>query len=192
MVANSGWARSPPPEAEANRRQRTMATTEIHVGTLEGDRVLLPAATATATATAAAAVDSVNYQLIKVAAFCPSGIQMKSQPLWLVNPPTETERERERERERGFLCGAGVEFFPHAAAEEKLKVVQIWSPLCSVRAAGSRTRRLWIPPELISSSPWRPLRDVPWIISRGRGRSGPPEEPTGITVCMLVWDIRVE
>lgn len=60
-----------PPEAEANRRQRTMATTEIHVGTLEGDRALLPAA----------AVDSGNYQLIRVAAFCPSGIQMKHQPL---------------------------------------------------------------------------------------------------------------
>lgn len=53
------------------------------------------------------------------------------------------------------------------AAEENLKVAHKWGPLCRDEVAGSRVRRPWIPPELISLSPWRALRDVPLIMSNG-------------------------
>lgn len=62
---------------------------------------------------------------------------------------------------------------------------------CSDMVADSRVWRLWIPPELISSSSWRPLRDVPWIISNGCGLWRSPEELRGIQACFLVLAITV-
>ena len=129
----------------------------------------------------------IYWTILQFAVFCmswkSSGDQEEHQPQWNMTLWIT------KEKKRNLLLN-----FRESSAVANLKVSQIWNALCNEEVAGrGAKRRLWIPPELISSSSRRPLRDVLRIISNGLGLWRPPEELTGITGCILVlaveqWD----